>query len=87
MSDGSRKRIKLKLSSPGSKSGSPRDSRAGSPDVPATVVGSRAASPGKSTPQTWRLGACFCVTSFHNLSPNHVHYVLLKPSLSTGQPP
>ena len=51
MSDGSRKRIKLKLSNLGSKSGSSRDSRAGSPDVPtAGVVGSQAASPGKSIP-------------------------------------
>ena len=52
MSDGSRKRIKLRLGVPASKVGSPTSSRAGSPDL-VTGAGtaadrSRAGSPGKS---------------------------------------
>ncbi|MCJ1281229.1 hypothetical protein MMC26_000547 [Xylographa opegraphella] len=63
MSDGTRKRIKLKLTRPGSGSSTPRDSRAGSPEtvINGTVVGaatatgavrSRAASPGATSPAT-----------------------------------
>lgn len=75
MSDGGRKRIKLKLSSPSSKNTSPRDSRAGSPDLPpattttavpagASANGSRAASPGKfRIPSPFKPFACTWVPS------------------------
>ena len=53
MSDGARKRQRLKLSAP-SKNGTPHGSRSGSPDAPGTKAvqigagaGSRAGSPGK----------------------------------------
>ena len=52
MSDGARKRQRLKLSAP-SKNGTPHGSRSGSPDVPiiklaqAAAGGSRAGSPGE----------------------------------------
>ncbi|MCJ1431119.1 hypothetical protein MMC27_000470 [Xylographa pallens] len=61
MSDGSRKRIKLKLTRPGSGSSTPRDSRAGSPEIAVNgmavgtaaatgAVRSRAASPAATSP-------------------------------------
>ena len=51
MSDGTRKRIKLKMGKPDSQNGSPEGSRATSPNRgPASSVGSRAVSPGMSAP-------------------------------------
>ncbi|MCJ1477214.1 hypothetical protein MMC13_005885 [Lambiella insularis] len=72
MSDGGRKRVKLKLTRPGSTSPTPRDSRAGSPDVPGHS--SRAASPGKcalhvSLPLTERIIPIFLPVVSRELIP------------------
>ena len=62
MSDGTRKRIKLKMGMPGSKSGSPKGSRAASPTRgAASSGGSRAVSPG--TFSTITLLLCRCTNS------------------------